>query len=98
MGANLNTREYPGTKTKAEILKQWEDDCEMSRHESGHSYSGEIGMLSGTPSWADKEFPDENTANEHICEKHKKWSQPLAVSYKARDGTKWWMIGGWCSS
>ena len=98
MGANLSTREYPGTKTKEEILKLWDDDCETSRYESGHSYSGEIGMLSGKPSWEDKEFADSRAADDYICEKHDKWDRPMAVSYKEKDGSKWWMIGGWCSS
>lgn len=44
MGACLVGRSYPG-KTLAQAQKQWDKDCEQSRYEDGHSYSGEIGML-----------------------------------------------------
>ena len=98
MGANLNTRQYPAKLGKEVILKQWDDDCEMSRYEHGHSYSGEIGMLSGKPVFTDKQFETESEADDFICDNHEKWSAPLAVSYKHRDGELYWMIGGWCSS
>jgi hypothetical protein len=44
MGACLVGRSYPG-KTLAQAQKLWDKDCEQSRHEDGHSYSGAIGML-----------------------------------------------------
>ena len=98
MGAHLNTRRYPSTKTKEEILKQWDRDCETSLYESGHSYSGGIGMLSGMPVFKKKRFETECEAIDYIADNHDKWSEPLAVSYNDKYGTKWWLIGGWCSS
>jgi hypothetical protein len=44
MGACLVGRSYPG-KTQAQAQKLWDRDCEQSRYEDGHSYSGCIGML-----------------------------------------------------
>lgn len=44
MGACLVGRNYPG-KTQAQAQKLWDKDCEQSRYEDGHSYSGAIGML-----------------------------------------------------
>lgn len=44
MGGCLVGRSYPG-KTLEQARKQWSLDCEQSRYEDGHSYSGEIGML-----------------------------------------------------
>lgn len=44
MGACLVGRSYPG-KTQVQAQKQWDKDCEQSRYEDGHSYSGCIGML-----------------------------------------------------
>lgn len=44
MGGCLVGRSYPG-KTQAQAQKQWDKDCEQSRYEDGHSYSGCIGML-----------------------------------------------------
>ena len=44
MGSNLVGRSYPG-KTLEQAKKLWSKDCEQSRYEDGHSYSGCIGML-----------------------------------------------------
>lgn len=98
MGAELNTRSYPAELGKPAIEKQWAAACEASRHESGQSYSGEIGMLQGAPVWHDKDFTGKEDAEEFICEEQEKWSRPLAVSFTDNKGAKRWLIGGWCSS
>ena len=98
MGANTDFRHYPDTLDKTTILKQWGAACEESRYESGHSYSGAIGMLNGVPTFEDKEFLTEREADDYIADNHEKWRAPMAVSYKDKGGAKWWLIGGWCSS
>jgi len=97
MGANFNSRNYPDSKGKKEITAEWEAACEYSRYESGHSYSGDIGMLSGKIDWQDNMFATEREADDYAAENQNKWDPPIAVSYNHRDGTKWWLIGGWCS-
>ncbi len=98
MGANLNTRMYPVDLGKDKVLKMWNDDVDMSLHEHGHSYSGEIGMLNGKPKFEDKQFQNEAEADDYITDNHEKWEPPLAVSFRHTNGQLYWLIGGWCSS
>jgi len=104
MGACLNTHSYKYDLGKPEILKLWKQAVETSQWESGHSYSGCIGMLHGDPEFHDLNLKSEDEANMHITENHEKWLKPLAVSYNETQENGWyppgkyWMIGGWCSS
>lgn len=97
MGANLSVRHYPAKLGNAKILEHWESACEISLYEDGNSYSGEIGMLEGTPQWYDKQFATDAEAEEFIAKSHEKWSAPMAVSFKSKNSELCWMIGGWCS-
>lgn len=97
MGAEFNCRVYPDTLNKNGILEKWRTAVDVSRHEDGHSYSGAIGMLRGDPEWQDKQFNSREDAEDYLCDKHEKWSGPLAVSFVTDKG-KYWVIGGWCSS
>ena len=97
MGAELNTRSYPAALGRAAIEKKWADACDASRYESGHSHSGEIGMLQGTPVWHDEKCASRKDANEFICENQEKFSGPLAVTYTDKE-VECVLIGGWCSS
>lgn len=96
MGANLSTRRYPAALGKDKIMDRWESACEVSRYEDGHSYSGGIGMLGGSPQWQDKQFETADEAEDFIAENHSKYSAPMAVSYNSSKGELYWMIGGWC--
>lgn len=97
MGASTSFRSYPASYGQTKIQDCWKRDVEQSLYEDGHSYSGEIGML-GTriASWIDLADTDER-AHDYITEKHQKWNPALAVSC-IRNGEKYWVIGGWCSS
>ena len=98
MGANTSFRNYPDSLGHDKIKELWKNDVEMSLHEDGHSYSGEIGML-GTKiaSWIDLNKSQEK-AYEYIETYHQKWNPALAVSFVGVKGDKYWLIGGWCSS
>jgi hypothetical protein len=97
MGATFNYRLFADELGETGILQVWEDMCEQSRYESGHSYSGCIGMLKGKPRWNDAMLATEDEAREVVADRHEKWEAPLAVSYN-ENGQKFWLIGGWCSS
>ena len=101
MGANTSFRTFPDSLGKDEIKRRWADAVDMSLHEDGHSYSGEIGMLGPKiAQWYEPAFEGAdafNQADEFICEKHEKWRPAMAVAY-IRNGIKMWLIGGWCSS
>ena len=97
MGANLNTYKFADSIGKEKITERWNYAVEESLYESGHSYSGEIGMLGKGICWLDKNFLLEDDAEEYISENHEKWSKAIAVSF-SKDNKKFWLIGGWCSS
>lgn len=96
MGASTDFRTYKYDLGKEKVKKMFEDDCDVSRSESGRSYSGEIGMLGTVKQWLDLNLPL-TEADEYITEHHQKWDAAMAVSGH-RDGKKYWVIGGWCSS
>lgn len=97
MGANTDFRRYKDSLGREEIKKLWKDAVEQSLREDGHSYSGAIGML-GTEikDWRDLN-KTEVGAYDYIETYQEKWDPPWAVSY-VKDATKYWLIGGWCSS
>ena len=97
MGAEFNYRLFADKLGESAIHAQWDSMCEQSRYDSGHSYSGAIGMLDGEPYWSDKMFSTEDAAHEFVADTHQKWHPPLAVSF-SKNGDKFWLIGGWCSS
>lgn len=96
MGASLDFRTYKYDLGKEKVKKMFEDDCDISRSESGRSYSGEIGMLGTVKQWLDLNL-DGYAVEEYIAEHHQKWDAAMAVSGTIK-GVKYWWIGGWCSS
>lgn len=96
MGASNSYRNFPDSLERSGIQKKWNEAVDDSLHEDGHSYSGEIGMLGKKIKWHDKEFASEDEASDFIDDKHEKGDDPMAVSYSKEDGSKWWLIGGWC--
>ena len=98
MGASTSFRAYKASVGIDEIKELWKDAVAQSCYESGHSYSGEIGMLGpNIKTWRDLNFGDRNVADEYICDHHQKWDGAMAVTFFHR-GEKYWLIGGWCSS
>ena len=91
MGASLSTGTY---KLDSNYKDRWNSDVEQSQHESGHSYSGEIGMLGKGFDMSSHIAEDTNEAHDYICDHHDKWDGAMAV--KTKDGFV--VIGGWCSS
>lgn len=98
MGANLDYRIYPDSLGKKSIETRWAQDVDDSIYDSGHSYSGEIGMLGPVIQWRKMDpLESQNAAEEHLSEYHEKWNGAMAVPFKSGTETHW-MIGGWCSS
>jgi len=98
MGANLVYLSYQDSLGKEKIKSQWAAAVESSLFESGHSYSGEIGMLGARiASWHDLNLADENLADQWLADNQEKWRSAKAVSFQVND-LKYWLIGGWASS
>jgi hypothetical protein len=101
MGASTSFRRFKADLGLDKIKQLWTAAVEQSLYEDGHQYSGEIGMLgSKVAKWHEPAFegPDaENQAYTFIEEHHEKWRPALAVSF-IKNGEKYWLIGGWCSS
>lgn len=87
MGANCVTKTYR-TDDKTAVVKQFEADCEQSRHESGHSYSGCVGMFHGIKNWVPIPCSDISSAYEFIEDKHEKWDGAMAVPFRYSDKPK----------
>jgi hypothetical protein len=99
MGACFNTRSFSAERTKQEVATLWREAVEDSQYESGHSYSGCIGMLGCDIDWRGNLpiFKSVDDAAEYIEDNHEKWDGPMAVKFMS-EGKEYWMIGGWCSS
>lgn len=93
MGANLSTRTYSDRLGQRGIADEWAQDVETSRHESGRSYSGEIGMLGPNISkWYDHNFKSEVEAENWLSENQDKWDPAIAVSFTQQVRTKEYVI------
>jgi hypothetical protein len=95
MGANLQTRTLKDMPLP-KLCAKWEAMVEESRNERGTSYSGDIGMLRGRPSFKALSQDSQRAASDLIADQHDKGCPPLAVSFMDK-GVKYWEIGGWCS-
>jgi hypothetical protein len=75
-----------------------EDRMEDSRYESGHSYSGEIGMAHGIR-WTGQRFTDRNAAYDWLEDNAEKWGPALGVALRDTEaGKTTFIFGAWCSS
>ncbi len=96
MGANLVSISFADAP-RSQIVADWQARVQESLHESGHSYSGEIGMFGGMQIvWKDLNLASRDDADTLLDEKHEKWNAPWAVSY-THNGKKRWLVGGWVS-
>lgn len=93
MGGNLDTRTYDVELSKSEVEKNFESDQQASAYESGHSYSGQIGVMPHGIEWKSQTFKTRTEAEEYICENHRKWDKAFGVKTDTI-----WIVGGWCSS
>jgi len=78
---------------RAKAVQVFEQHVSQSQYESGHSYSGEIGMkieIVDGPS----EFETEEEARNWVADNNDKWGPAHLVRLK--DGR--YGYGGWCSS
>jgi len=80
-GGNDAGRTYQ-TYDRAQVQRQWDADVARSQHESGTSYSGEIGMLTGPIQWHDKKVGTVQEAWDWVMRTHEKFDPPLAVSFE----------------
>ena len=99
MGACFNSVSYDGVVlTRKAVEKLWDNDVKESLHNSGHHYSGGIGMLGSGVNWVEKVFPTEREAHDYLADNQQKWSKAMGVKYIGENGAKMYLIGGWCSS
>lgn len=97
MGANFCYRVYPDSQGRESILASWNQAVDNSLYESGHSYSGDIGMMGhGVSEWHDLNGT-RNQATDWLAKNQEKWECAKAASFQ-ENGQKHWMIGGSCSS
>lgn len=114
MGANTDFREYyhkpnPDTRkrklNKDIVEKLFGQDQQDSAYESGHSYSGCIGVMPSGIKWVGN-YKTEEEARTYIEDNHEKWNEAMGASfdksrlYGKRISKKWsgYIVGGWCSS
>ena len=94
MGASTDFRKYDKKLSKEQVEKLFRADQEQSAFDSGHSYSGEIGVMPFGIDW--KNLPNIKTLGEaytYISDNHEKWK--MAFGIITPEG---YVIGGWCSS
>lgn len=103
MGAETDFRTYTNfPKEGAE--KRFLEDQRQSAHESGHSYSGCIGVMPPGVNWVNETFESAFEAEGYIMRNHEKWEPAMGVAYVQTEEedepkeTKGFVIGGWCSS
>ena len=99
MGATTDYRTYPATTgtPDAAVLASFREACEQERHWSGHAgYSGTVAEMTTVAAWHDLDLDGEQQAMGHIEDRHQKWDEAMAVSFR-RDGQKFWVVGGWVS-
>ena len=98
MGANFNFYTFKDSLGKSAILSSWDAEVDGSLHDSGHMYSGGIGMLGHGIDWQGRvPFDSEEAAEDWLSENHQKWDKAMAVQYR-EDDVLHRAIGGWCSS
>ena len=94
MGGSTDFRTYDKELTKEQVEKQFSGDQELSAYESGHSYSGQIGVMPHGINWIGSiSFSTNAEAEEYITENHDKWDK--AFGLRTEEG---YVVGGWCSS
>jgi hypothetical protein len=97
MGANFCTLTFDGELTRDEVRGRFDAAVDQSLYESGHSYSGEIGMATGLM-FMSKTFESQQEAYEWVSDAAEKWGPALCVRYKAPGDKEFWYIGAMCSS
>ena len=93
MGGSLDTRTYDKELTKEQVEKAFSRDQEDSAYESGHSYSGQIGVMPHGIDWLTQTCKTLHAAEEYITDEHDKWDK--AFGAVTEEG---YVVGGWCSS
>lgn len=97
MGANFNTLTFEGTLPTDEMKGLFDNAVADSQYQHGHSYSGEIGMVTGL-TITSKVFDTEDEAYQYLLKTAEKWGPAVAVKYLLPSGEQEWYIGAWCSS
>jgi len=102
MGGSLDIRSYDGHFEKNKVVRsmieaKFQQDQESSAYESGHSYSGAIGVMPSGVNWIEKTFDSSEEAEKYITEYHNKWDKAMGVYYSDGEDDGY-LVGGWCSS
>ena len=93
MGGSLDTRTYDKELTKEQVENEFSRDQQDSAYESGHSYSGQIGVMPSGIDWLTEKFKTNSEAIDYITDEHDKWDKAFGV--RTEEG---YVVGGWCSS
>jgi len=94
MGGSLDTRTYAKELSFKQVEEKFDGDQEDSAYESGHRYSGQIGVMPHGINWITSISLKTNAeAEEYITENHDKWDK--AFGLRTEEG---YVVGGWCSS
>lgn len=88
MGASYIEHTFIGTRSKKDVLEGMDILQDQAIHESGTSYSGDLGSAPSGVDFTDKLFNSENEASDWVCNNHSKWTRPIAVKYKVPDDKK----------
>tara|TARA_Y100001951_G_C11218859_1_gene227501 strand:+ start:438 stop:719 length:282 start_codon:yes stop_codon:yes gene_type:complete len=93
MGGSLDYRTYDKALTKEQVEEKFEGDQESSAYESGHSYSGQIGVMPHGIDWQTQTFKTVDEAVEWLSSHHDKWDKAFGIITKSA-----YVVGGVCSS
>lgn len=84
MGAAFDFFTIGSDVTVKEVKQRYEEEVATGRHESGHSYSGNIGMTTGVIFPNGNVFESQEAAHEYVSEFADKWGPAVAVRFHAR--------------
>ena len=93
MGGSTDFRTYDKELTKEQVEEKFSGDQESSAYESGHAYSGQIGVMPKGIDWLTEKFKTNSEAEDYITDEHDKWDKAFGV--RTEEG---YVVGGWCSS
>jgi hypothetical protein len=97
MGCNFQTMTVPGSASREDVVKAFDQAQDQDRYENGHNYSGGFGMARGL-TFESHTFYSRETAEEWLDRNAQKWESAIAVRFKDTDGVEQWMIGANCAS
>lgn len=100
MGACDCITDLDGNLTQEQVQKEFDRLVADDQYENGHDgYTGGFSSFCGPVDFqfADKMFQKTAEARDFIMDNHEKWSGPLAVKARTKNGSVLWFLGGWAA-